>query len=439
MINSTQKTQFNEILELLSENLSITKTQHEEAVKSYKAVGKFLSSENSSLYKYQPYIKPQGSFIIGTTIQPIEEDGDIDLDVVCELKSKEQNWTQYDVKQAVGNQLKSHGIYKDLLDEEGRRCWTLKYRENAESANQRYHMDILPAIISHGYTILLERAYSANEYEDFQKLILSITDKESSNYYTSVIPNEWLQSNPYGYAIWFMNKAKKINGIYNKTFSLKESVQPTPKYQEERLPLQRVVQLLKRHRDIYFSKESDEEVKKQRPISCIITTLAARAYRGEAELLEALWGVINRMEDEIEFVDSYGRKVRKINGVRPYGTTEWISNPVNEQENFADRWNDEGSIRREKFYEWLEQLKADLSNAESLSGLQNISEQLSISFGKKPVEKTFSDLGNRMESHTKAGTNYIDRKAGVIGAATAGLTSVNKVKAHNFYGEERDD
>jgi|26BtaG_2_1085354.scaffolds.fasta_scaffold00497_4 hypothetical protein len=436
MINSTQKTQFNEILELLSENLSITKTQHEAAVQSYKTVGKYLSNENSPLYKYQPYIKPQGSFIIGTTIQSIDPDGDIDLDVVCEFKRKPDNWAQYHLKNAVGDRLNESDRYREMLDDEGRRCWTLNYRENAESANERYHMDILPALISDGYTIILEKAMSADTYEDFDKLRLSITDKEEVDYNYETRPEFWKQSNPYGFAIWFMNIAKTIGGIKKRVFSLNEAIKPVPDYQENRLPLQRVVQLLKRHRDIYFFNECDEEIKKQKPISCIITTLAARAYRGEAELIDALWGVISRMEEEIEFVDANGQKIEKANGVRPYGATEWISNPTNITENFADRWNDEGSVRRENFYRWLEQVKIDLKDAESKSGLQNISESLKVAFGKETVTKTFTDLGNRHRLLTESGGNHVDRKAGVVGSAVAGLTNVAKVSAHNFHGND---
>lgn len=427
MTNDIQREkQFNEILELLSENLSITKTQHEAAVQSYVAVGKYLSNENSALAEFQPYIKPQGSFIIGTTIQTIDEDGDIDLDVVCEFKNKPDNWAQFHLKNAVGDRLKESDRYSDMLEEEGRRCWTLKYRENAESANQRYHMDILPALISNDYTIILEKAMSADTYEEFDKLRLSITDKEESGYNTETRHEYWKQSNPYGYAIWFMNIAKTINGIKKRTFSLNEAVKPAPEYQEARLPLQRVVQLLKRHRDIYFKNQTDPEVKKQKPISCVITTLAARAYRGEEELIDALWGVVNRMEDEIEFKldPRLGKQV------------EWISNPTNISENFADRWNDEGSVRRENFYRWLAQVKADLSDAQSKTGLQNISESLKNSFGKEAVVKTFSDYGNRSRLLTESGQNNIDRNLGVVGAATAGLTSINPIKPHKFFGIE---
>ncbi|WP_241331351.1 nucleotidyltransferase domain-containing protein [Chryseobacterium arthrosphaerae] len=423
MLINSQKTQFEDLLKKLSTNLSITKSQHEAAVQSYKAVGKYLSSETSPLSEYEPYIKPQGSFIIGTTIQSIEDDGDIDLDVVCEFKRKKSTWTQYHLKNAVGDHLKAHGTYEQLLDEEGRRCWTLKYREEG-LVNQRYHMDILPAIVSNGYSYILENSFKDLMDEDYEKLQLSITDNEKSNYYISTFPEEWLQSNPYGYAKWFMKRALLVGNQFKNLYSLNESVKPTPDYQEERLPLQRVVQLLKRHRDIYFSKEQNEDVRKQKPISCIITTLAARAYRGESNLVDAMWGVINRMRNEIEFkyVSEYGREI------------EWVANPVNALENFADRWNDQGSYRRDNFYRWLDQLKIDLSDAENKTGLQNIFESLSSSFGRKSVQGAFSQQGNEMRMLTEDHKNNVSRSLGVIGTATTGVSDVTKVKPHDFYG-----
>lgn len=423
MLIDSQKTQFADLLEKLSTNLSITRSQHEAAVESYKAVGKYLSSESSPLSIYEPYIKPQGSFIIGTTIQSIDEDGDIDLDVVCEFKRKKMSWTQYHLKNAVGDYLKENRTYEKLLDIEGRRCWTLKYREEGLK-NQRYHMDILPAIVANGYSYILENSFKNLMDEDYEKLQLSITDNEKSNYYMSTFPEEWLQSNPYGYAKWFMKKALLVGNQFKNLYSLNESVKPTPDYQEERLPLQRVVQLLKRHRDIYFSKEENDDIRKQKPISCIITTLAARAYRGESNLVDAIWGVINRMKDEIEFkyVPEYGKEV------------EWISNPVNVSENFADRWNDNDSCRRNNFYRWLDQLRVDLNDAENKTGLQNISESLSSSFGRKPVQDAFSQQGNEMRILTEDNKNSISRSLGILGTATTGLNDVVKVKPHDFYG-----
>jgi len=428
MLIDSKKNQFEDLLKKLSTNLSITRSQHKAAVQSYKAVGKYLSSECSPLSEYEPYIKPQGSFIIGTTIQSIEEDGDIDLDVVCEFKRKKITWTQYHLKNAVGDHLKAHGTYERLLDEEGRRCWTLNYREEGVT-NQRYHMDILPAIVANGYSLLLESSFKNLMDEDYEKLQLSITDKEKSNYYMSTFPEEWLQSNPYGYAKWFMKRAFLVGNQFNNLYSLNESVKPTPDYQEERLPLQRVVQLLKRHRDVYFAKEQNDEIRKQKPISCIITTLAARAYRGESNLIDAIWGVINRMRDEIEFryIPEYGMEI------------EWISNPVNVLENFADRWNDQNSYRRDNFYRWLDQLSTDLNDAENKTGLHNISESLSASFGRKPVQAAFGQIADHMRDLTSSGNNNIDRNNGLVGLATAGLTSINPIKKHDFYGTNEEE
>lgn len=425
MITTEQKTELEDILDVLGENLSITESQHEAAVRSYKAVGSWLTNNESKLAPYSPVISPQGSFIIGTIIQTIDPDGDMDLDIVCELNGKRQDWTQKDVKEIVGEQLAKHKKYESILDEEGRRCWTLKYRENG-SPNERYHMDILPAINTNGHSIILEKAYSNLKDQKIEDLVLSITDNERlPEYEISTDPNEWLQSNPFGYAKWFMGIADDIKGERTKMFSLNESVNPTPKYQKDRLPLQRAVQLLKRHRDIMFKDYSDDD-KKQKPISCIITTLAAKSYNGEDNISDALLSIVNNMGSHIE--EKYDYELNRY--------VKWVSNPVNETENFADRWALQGSKREAFFNDWLERLKVDFGIFQSPFNRINLSESLKKSFGSEPVTKTFSDVGNRMRLLTESGNNHVDRKAGVVGSAIAGLTNVAKVSAHNFHGND---
>lgn len=424
MINSLQKQELDEILDILGDNLSITESQHNAAVQSYKAVGAWLTKEDSELASYNPVVSPQGSFIIGTTIQPIDPDGDIDLDIVCELNGKKASWTQKDVKELVGEQLKKHKKYESILDKEGRRCWTLKYRENS-NANEKYHMDILPAVNANGFSIIQEKTFSNLMNQEIKSLELSITDKELLNYPTSTNPAEWLISNPFGYAKWFIEKAYNVNERKRKLFSINEAVKPTPKYQKDRLPLQRVVQLLKRHRDIMFKDYTDED-KMEKPISCIITTLAARAYQGEENVYEALVNVVNTMENYIQ--EKYSVELGKW--------IKWISNPVNDTENFADKWTIPGSKRQKFFYEWLDKLKRDFNSLSSVQNKSLLNESLKSSFGEAPVTKTFTDLGNRRRLMTEAGNNYADRKTGIVGAMSAGLSSLSKVKPHNFHGLE---
>jgi hypothetical protein len=64
-----------------------------------------------------------------------------------------------------------------------------------------------------------------------------------------------------------------------------------------------------------------------KPISIIITTLAAKAYRKQTNVFEGLVHVVNNMESYIE--ERYDKQL----GHR----VKWIENPVNAQENFADK------------------------------------------------------------------------------------------------------
>ncbi len=118
------------------------------------------------------------------------------------------------------------------------------------------------------------------------------------------------------------------------------SIDTLPYYQWK-TPLQSSVQLLKRHRDTMF--EGNEESK---PISVIITTLAARAYRGEGNLLSALSNILNSMEEYIQ------------------PNVPIVPNPVNPEEDFADKWYSEENAHlklQDNFYRWLVQAKADFA------------------------------------------------------------------------------
>lgn len=84
---------------------------------------------------------------LGTAIRPQNEDDDVDVDMICEVHSI-AGWTQKKLKNAVGERLKSREIYRRLLDEEGTRCWKLRYRQNSDRAADKYHVDILPATVS---------------------------------------------------------------------------------------------------------------------------------------------------------------------------------------------------------------------------------------------------------------------------------------------------
>ncbi len=407
MLTKEQKQQFSDILEELGKTLDISETQYEAAVKSYEAVGNWLAKEDSTLAPYSPEILPQGSFMLGTMVKPINEKDDLDIDLVCQLKGKNPEWTQEDLKHKVGERIKDHDTYKQMLDDEGRRCWTLVY---SDAAN--YHLDILPSIVDKGYRMILEKAFSDTELKDIEKLGIRITDNQMDNYEWEASHLEWLKSNPFGYGRWFFQQATLD---FRKAFSLNESIAPVPKFKKEKLPLQRVVQILKRHRDMLFNGHE------HKPISIIITTLASKAYNKEADIIEALIHVVNDMENYIEerWSDDHGKVIK------------WISNPVNDEENFADKWQ-EYPQREKNFYHWLSEVKKDLNNifGQSGKGLQFINESMVKPFGKDAVTKAFSNYGENLRKQREGGSLNVAAKTGMIG--TAGTA----VKNHNFYGKE---
>ena len=150
-----------------------------------------------------------------------------------------------------------------------------------------------------------------------------------------------------------------------------------------------------------------------KPISIIITTLAGRAYNGESSLLEGLYNVVGSMESHIK---------RNPNGEFV------ISNPVNPEENFADKWPTHPK-RKENFFKWLRQVKSDVENIMNARGLQ-LRENVGSAFGEVFSKKMFNSMADQ---HKQSAIN-----AGIKVGTTGVLGSVGKtLNAKNtFFGEK---
>jgi hypothetical protein len=307
------KESLNQLLAGLGEELDIPDHVYEDAVLRYGEVANWLHADDSPLQQYDPEIFPQGSFRLGTTVRPAHSAGEYDIDLVCRLKIAKESITQKELKHKVGNRLMAHNEYKKMI-KESRRCWTLKYP-------QQFHMDVLPCIPNQ------ERPL------DLQAILL--TDKELFR---------WQHSNPNAYAEWFYQRMA-VRLIREKERLMKaesayKSIDQVPEWRV-RTPLQRGVQLLKRHRDIYFANDPEHC-----PVSIILTTLAARAYNNEDNIFDAIIGMVRNMPQHIE----------NRNG------QWWVTNPVEPEENFADKWN-EKPRKRVAFLTWLKRVQEDFDYA----------------------------------------------------------------------------
>ena len=153
-------------------------------------------------------------------------------------------------------------------------------------------------------------------------------------------------------------------------------------------PLQRAIQILKRHRDIRFS---GHELEAMKPISMIITTVASRFYNSEYDLYNTLKHIIVQLKIQSQLLTP-GFIFEKAEYNLPFMTrlpdgTWYIPNPVNPTENFADRWHEDGNKRARAFFMWVSWVYSDLVNVFNYSDIKDIGRSLESVFGEKIIEK----------------------------------------------------
>lgn len=374
--------QLNILLKRVVDEIRITPNMLDKAESSYKAVRQWLIDGIPDAT-----ITPQGSINLGTTIKPVSDIDDYDIDLVCLLK-KSQNYEAKTIKHKVGNRLKENKRYLTKINEEGegKRCWKMQYDE--------FHMDILPCV-------------PKTEYIEPFSTEIRLTHKISSNVYEDRF------SNPYGYKKWFESRMKEILKIEKDAYAKKKntSVEDVPTFRVC-TPLQMAIQLLKRHRDICFEHDSDNS-----PISVIITTLAAKAYNGEENLYLAICNILNHMEEYIEIRDGI----------------YWIANPVSEEENFADKWQIYPK-RKDAFYGWLKTAKRDfITLPMNTAGIDSIASELEKILGEAPVKRAVKKYADDMYKARTNGELYVSGLTG--GLTTKESSDSTLVKKHNFYGK----
>ena len=358
-----------DVLEELADALDIPASKFEEAKNRYESLGDWLGREESSLAGYDPAISPQGSFLLGTVTRPLTDAEEYDVDLVCLLDASKTAFSQKSLKEAVGREVELYARARKMTrkPEEGRRCWTLHYADGAQ-----FHMDVLPALpdAQRYQQMLKEYGYDALARDPaLAGRAIAITDNTLPQY--PEITNDWPQSNPSGYAAWFRSRMIVQLIERKKAFAARTqitaSVDDIPDY-KVKTPLQRAIQLLKRHRDCMFEDDGDHK-----PISIILTTLAAHAYNEEASISAALQSILTGMDQYIEY----------------RGGQAWVVNPVNPAENFADKWAEEPK-KRENFYNWLEQARHDFAMYLRASGFDDIPTVLKEHLGTGFIDRTLS-------------------------------------------------
>jgi hypothetical protein len=372
-LTASVNTQLDHLLEEICLTLSLTETQYNLAKERYQAIGTWLSQSSSALYRFSPEVYPQGSLRLQTPVKPIAR-LEYDLDLICLLHLHPGFYQEPMIVYAmVEERLKANGLYRNKI-ERYKRCLRITY------ANE-FHLDITPACPDPrmGGTYIL------------------VPDRKM---------HQWKPSNPIGYATWFDQRSS----CRTDAFTAKR-VEPLPPNElvPSKAPLRRVVQLLKRHRDVVFQGDEDA------PRSIVLTTLAAQHYDGQRCITDALVGVLDKIV--LSIASTPGRLA--------------IPNPANPAERFCEAWANNPEAYH-KFVDFLYALQRRFRKLLGQTGLANIAQSLQILFGESITVKAIEAYTDRM--HHERTRQQIHFRTSGVGLTTA-TARTRPIPKNTFYGQ----
>ncbi len=377
----------NDILSIIR-GLDISPTLFNNAVEKYQALGNFLNDNG-----LEAEIYPQGSFAFGTVVRPSAKDSSAsyDLDFICQVAGSRDDHTPSGLRNQVENILKSNKIYADRLKVYDK-CFTIEYTDIGEIG---FSIDIVPATDESDRT--KQRLILKSPSPDLIDTSISIPKCNCEHKF------QWITNNSKGFRKWFddinapflasSRKAERLR-IFAENSSVYASVEEIPS-ELERSALQRVIQILKCHRNNYYaSLENGDEIK---PISAIINvavTRIAEHYNPDCSVFELLNHVLSELTIYAEhqhltkkaFEQKYG--ARKVFS-RPEG--KWyIENPANPEDNLADQWNNDGRIPI-KFFQWIGIARMDIINSLEQKNNNQFRAILENSFGSTIVSESLGE------------------------------------------------
>ncbi|MFN1513695.1 cyclic GMP-AMP synthase DncV-like nucleotidyltransferase [Vibrio owensii] len=408
-LNSSDKEFCFEMISKITSNLDLTETQLSQLTTAYRAIGSYLANQGGKFADCHVYA--QGSVGIGTSVKPIDEDSDMDIDLVLHLPNEDYPLTTDEANQllfSLIDVLKRSQRYGNKVENlPKRRCVTLQY---GDIEGQGFHMDITPS---------MPENIKAPSYKNNVR-VADIKDANSP-------------SHPHGYRSWFRSACsqdirwsrKSSYKAQNQTYA--GTVEELPG-QSRKTVLQIVVQLLKRHRDMW-KKDVNNVYAQYAPISIIITTLAGLAYEQCSRSKKEYENPFDLMLDVLEAMPRYISQQHLSDGTLTYT----ILNPALPTENFADKWHEKPMLAQ-AFKDWYHQATRDLSAL------------LEFGYGiDHTITRTKSIFGNQAAKglETKLADTLTNRRAmkratvSSVGLGLSNSATAKPVPKHDFYGNNR--
>ena len=385
MINLEERHE--DILRVIKQ-LDISPTMFKNANEKYHAIANYLTDVGIDAEIY-----PQGSFAFGTVVRPSVKDQNAcyDLDFVCQIVGTRDNTSPSDLRIKIKDALESSDRYGGKLTV-WPECFTIEY---ADINGIGFNIDIVPATddsLSHK----AELSSKSVRPDLIPTSVVIPRESEAHSY-------RWITNNPLGFLAWF-NEINMPFLQYNQEYRRQKffyenarefaSVKDIPNALD-RSSIQRVIQIMKYHRDNYYLHLKDgDDIK---PISAIITMLVAsisKSANPSLDVFELLNFVLSELNiyslqqtlSPYEFRVKYGN--RSI--LHRDENKKWIlQNPANPEDNLADKWNQNSRIP-EMFFRWITACKNDLIVALELhdEGFRTAAEN---AFGSQTIQHIWGD------------------------------------------------
>lgn len=369
------------ILDEVCRELELTEAQLVAAKNSYEAVAEWLSESDDPLLR-AIRVYAHGSAGLGTSVKPLGRE-DFDVDLICLVLGFSSRRSPAELKKLIGDRLRDNARYAPILEEK-KRCWRLNYA-------REFHLDISPTIVN-------VECVNGGELVPDKKL------------------RDWKPTNPSGFKAIFERRANlraRLRAEKAAYANDRADVAPFPTKMTGKGVLRRTVQLLKRHRDIYF----EDTTKEVAPISIVITTLASMAYEfcvGIFEFDTELDVVVETIRMMPHFIEK-----RLIDGRIHY----WVANESTVGENFADRWNAEPA-RVDAFFAWHAKALSDFEQAAAVDGLDRVTSSLEGILGKSVVRRVMDRRTDSIGAARGSGRLYIGSAGSLSFSSAAGAAPI---------------
>ena len=335
-----------DILLRICVELQLTSEQHRNATGRYERVGQWLGAEDSPLAVLRPHVFPQGSMLLRTTNRPASHDETeipFDLDLVGRCEVDPHRVHARDLYERMRKRLNQHADFAKRLTAL-HRCLRLDY------ASDMFHLDVIPA---------------CPDPTDPLGVALLIPDKGLWDDAGSPIET-WKPTDPLRYAAWFEANCATGYRVTEKRAAAQVHPVPPAEPAHVKAPLRRIAQLLKRKRDLDFIDDKCE------PSSIMLTTLAARHYRGEGSVADGLVNVLDGISAQIA-----AAAPNRINVPNPTDDTEDLAAPLT-------------AAAYQKFCGMVEDMRRTLADVRAVKGLPSLFEVLGPTFGTGVVKRAMA-------------------------------------------------